>query len=375
MRRKCGTCRYWEEAGIANSGTCTHPQRSDLKDVLLVRRNELACRNPWDADLWQPRPGLEAEDSEDHDEFDANDSSDIAEVPQPAAPLENPTDTVTDVAVRRRVGQMPRPHGWPYSTHHQSDSLDQKSHHEAQETPFRVGVDDVAAWLDEPAMGHAGSQTVDFGSHGSAGSSSHSWTPGDHSYTEQLSPIAGGSQAAEVEPSLDVPPTFLQPTDPLPDIKEFVEDQSEAPTEPSPSVLTDNASFEIRPESPTFTPQPSSPPSAPQPARRPKQSTDPIDSVPWASSIPRCCETCRDFRRNQDGATGVCTNSWAFADQTNAVVKSGQLACRSSIGVWWLPNDDAWRGKFDTEERTRPTPRLDELLRDRDRKRYREHGD
>ncbi len=371
MRRKCGTCRYWEEAGIANSGICTHPQRSDLRDVLLVRRNELACRNPWDDDLWQPRPGLETETADEHDEAD-RDGHAIVDVPQPAAPLENPTDRVTDVAVRRRVGPMPRPHGWPYSAQHQSDHLGEQSHdQDARQTPFRVGVDDVAAWLDEADDTNPVRRTIDFARHGSSGTQSGSWSPSDHSYTEQLSPITGGSQAAEVEPSLDMPPTFLQPTDPLPDIKQMVDDYSEAPTEPSPSVLTDNATFEIHQQPPTFTPEPVSRPSASKKRERPPaQATDPIDSVPWAASIPRCCETCRDFRRNQDGATGVCTNPWAFADRTNAVVKSDQLACRSSIGVWWLPNDDAWRGKFDTEERTRPTPRLDELLRDRDKKRY-----
>jgi hypothetical protein len=52
-KRKCSTCHYFQGARLAGSGWCHHPQRwtsSDLK--IMVRGNELACRDPWLNDLW-----------------------------------------------------------------------------------------------------------------------------------------------------------------------------------------------------------------------------------------------------------------------------------------------------------------------------------
>lgn len=58
IKRKCGTCRFWKEARLVGNGWCHHPQRRTTSDVMImVRRNELACRNLWDADLWSPRGG------------------------------------------------------------------------------------------------------------------------------------------------------------------------------------------------------------------------------------------------------------------------------------------------------------------------------
>src|SRR5436305_10343378 len=54
MKRKCGTCRYFNDRGIAGSGWCQHPARRELRDMVLVRKSELACRNGWDQDLWEP---------------------------------------------------------------------------------------------------------------------------------------------------------------------------------------------------------------------------------------------------------------------------------------------------------------------------------
>jgi hypothetical protein len=85
---------------------------------------------------------------------------------------------------------------------------------------------------------------------------------------------------------------------------------------------------------------------------------DPIDTVPAVSSVPRCCETCRDFKRVGDGNTGWCANPYAFPERRK--VQAQDLACRSSIGVWWLPHDDLWLERSDITHHGRPTPILDE---------------
>jgi hypothetical protein len=55
----CGTCRYFEEGGFAASGRCNHPERREIRMMVLVRKNELACREHWDGGLWEPRESLE----------------------------------------------------------------------------------------------------------------------------------------------------------------------------------------------------------------------------------------------------------------------------------------------------------------------------
>jgi hypothetical protein len=55
-RRVCENCRFFQEAGVAKSGWCNNPQRKESSDVkLVVRRNELACRNGWAQDLFSAR--------------------------------------------------------------------------------------------------------------------------------------------------------------------------------------------------------------------------------------------------------------------------------------------------------------------------------
>ena len=57
-KHKCGSCHFFQEAGLAGSGWCHHPQRKVSSGVLImVRRNELACRDEWSRSLWQPREG------------------------------------------------------------------------------------------------------------------------------------------------------------------------------------------------------------------------------------------------------------------------------------------------------------------------------
>lgn len=54
-RRVCETCLYFEPAGFSRNGWCHHPARRQNSDIrLMVRANELGCRNGWNADLWVP---------------------------------------------------------------------------------------------------------------------------------------------------------------------------------------------------------------------------------------------------------------------------------------------------------------------------------
>lgn len=360
MRRKCGTCRYFEEAGIAGSGRCTHPQRADLYSVVLVRKDELACRNPWDDDLWRQREVLEGEDAQT---AAAPVVSEPAYVPPPqpepaqTASIENPTDRVTEIAVGRRGNQMPRPQRWPYSSGFQAE---RRAAHDHERRSSRIDSDDISSWLDDPEPHPkqepqpAPTATTSF----NRTNNRRDWdaAPNRSRYqgTREHFPVMGGEDPAfERDAARDEPGTHVrQMTEPLPEL-DVEPEESPNSIHSEPQIHTDNATFEIRDEPPSF---------ASTPSAETMQPRNPIDSVPWAASIPRCCGTCRDFRRNADGTTGICTNPWAFADQTQPMVQSDQLACRSSFGEWWAPTDETWRGKVDTAHHTRPTPYLDALL-------------
>ncbi|MGC4105018.1 MAG: hypothetical protein QM753_01530 [Thermomicrobiales bacterium] len=58
QRRKCASCRYFQSNNLNGNGWCTHPERQTSSDVrLLVRKDELACRNSWGNDLWVSATG------------------------------------------------------------------------------------------------------------------------------------------------------------------------------------------------------------------------------------------------------------------------------------------------------------------------------
>ena len=82
---------------------------------------------------------------------------------------------------------------------------------------------------------------------------------------------------------------------------------------------------------------------------------------PALSNLPRCCRTCRDFRPIGDGTTGWCANAFAFPERTK--VAANALPCASSLGSWWTPHDEWWLEQADISHHGRPTPNVDEYLR------------
>ncbi len=86
-QRKCANCRYFQDAGVAKNGWCTHPKRQTTSDVmLLVRAGELACRNPWGGDLFESR----RDDQQSQDGLSPD-----PDEPQPSAGDDEVTSVVT----------------------------------------------------------------------------------------------------------------------------------------------------------------------------------------------------------------------------------------------------------------------------------------
>jgi hypothetical protein len=83
-------------------------------------------------------------------------------------------------------------------------------------------------------------------------------------------------------------------------------------------------------------------------------------AVTIGKGIPRMCQTCRSFRPADDGsARGWCTNQWAFGHRR--LVNAEDLACMSTMGVWWLPDDTDWDLDGLLVRLAQQTPRTDQL--------------
>lgn len=54
LQRQCGTCRFYQPSPLEGAGWCRNLLRVSTDDLVLVRRWELACRNGWGKDDWQP---------------------------------------------------------------------------------------------------------------------------------------------------------------------------------------------------------------------------------------------------------------------------------------------------------------------------------
>jgi len=96
-------------------------------------------------------------------------------------------------------------------------------------------------------------------------------------------------------------------------------------------------------------------------AHRPEEPLLDEPIPPALSNLPRCCRTCRDFRPIGDGTTGWCANAFAFPERTK--VAANALPCASSLGSWWAPHDEWWLEQADISHHGRPTPNVDEYLR------------
>lgn len=425
IKRKCGTCKHFEDRDIAGSGWCTHPARQDIKYMVLVRKSELACRNFMDQALWEPAEN-------------ATDLADLpdAVIPDPAIiPGELAPDIAMEASNRGRSSTVPNDHT------DQITSITMPVNPERPATkPVSFGADRISApaidggsavrdaqrrrreeharqhkapdtILPEPAMlldklaDPTGPAVVpDAGKSGvSRGAPRFILPPDEQDDPLLVAPPRSGSRAPLTPPitpttipkrtsltfqsdgdvELDKPlpeqPPGRQPTP----ARAATGDGSTEPfelVEPAHPVVTSNVdvpSAQVRrhgrtPQTAAQLPnadRPETPPasssqranSAPEsrPAENRARSAqtsplaiDPINEHPRAKDLPHCCGSCRDFIPEGDGTSGRCKNAYALA--TPHMVKSDELACRSSIGVWWLPRDDAWLERADNVSAARP---------------------
>lgn len=401
VHRKCGTCRYFEEGGTAASGRCLHPLRRDLEQMVLVRKNELACRNGWDEDLWESRePEPSARSSVAH-----NGSSPKSDDPADGEPPE-PIDRVASITIlpSRTTRQDPittsasaedQPRHKPEE---QSDEpiLEQRSaiqvaKRRRQEALARerAQVQAVAPLLDEELRekqasprsitthGASSKQPAPepASGNGNAALRSATMVPLDE-YTQPAR-----RQSALVPTSQGGHAPNNRPANPIIRLRPETEETVSRHSPPTGSGLGAPARNEQHWADPSVEPGGShtirrrSPSPKPEAPRQPEiREPEPVVSEQPAidthlpdrplpeqlSCIVKKCGTCRDFRPADGGERGWCNNHFAFDHRR--MVQPDELACASTIGVWWVANDDWWLQRADISHHGCPTPAVDEHL-------------
>lgn len=386
MKRKCGTCQFFEDRGVASSGACLHEQRRDLRDVVLVRQSELACRNSWDQDLWKPAEDLLVEGGQ----LDADDIDDVPhdynggrreifggseDVPI-LSPYGNATDRVTSVAMGGAASIRPMGSAQPHPERDEEawrvrpsiiETRKQREEERRLERERQQALQ-IAAIEKEMNSRHAIGAPIDVADAWSGRAQGDEPTASER---ERMTPhlanagrdrhssgMSSTSRQSRLDGSVRVdPPATLgesQPTEPLPteEVRGALERLSQPHQPDGPFVHVDGHHYGARAPLATQT----AVDSFVQPEPR-----DPIDQHERLRTMPRSCATCRDFRQVGDSGRGQCVNPYAFSERR--MVQSDQLACRSSLGMWWMPNDDVWLDGADTSHHGRPTPLLDAAMR------------
>ena len=453
----CGTCRHFEEGGFAASGRCNHPKRQSIRMMVLVRKNELACREDWDGGLWEP---LESSDPIPFPKVPRL----VAEVTSGERLAEQYTDRVTSVGVAPAARSVPESARVLPQVNEQLNESTPSPERGARsnppiERPAAVNPPQQAGpalrrdlWTDTPSTTARDERTAASRSPvldertsasrlGGRTESTNAQTPGPVERTESTRNLAPRS----AEPSNRVVPQTTRPsplrqedeslsrswgapssypedrirqvtprasinvprpveTPARPDVAPRRSDATPPatpivnnppprprPTEPARSHLRDNRTRHFDAPVAESVPTRSVPsdPSLPegrsgwtepfetagrsatgQPVQPPTESTAVTRSngapmqfspSPQQASVPQCCGTCRDFRPAEGGERGWCNNQFAFDHRR--MVQRTEVACRSTIGVWWIPSDDWWQSKADISHHGRPTPVVDELLR------------
>ncbi|CAN5378685.1 hypothetical protein BH23CHL1_BH23CHL1_15920 [soil metagenome] len=412
---------------MAGSGSCLHQQRKDLRDVVLVRQTELACRNSYDQDLWEmsENPVLASVEGAssggiipnpdvifDLPAADHGISNDTGEILDSNGP-ESFTDRVTDIHMPTHRYPSPlRPRASFASGHKESPDFDQGR---STKSPVHDAHQRLEEHRREAARRAHDAKIMEISRHMASGDGgdrddrSETAGPGQpavrpaqtpigvagmtdypdfdfepavrlHSRTAKSStPYAGGSRPSSTASSASAavqPPVGAaepgklaeQGTEPLPteDVRALLDHRyPDAPVAPrddrtsprgrdsrEPFIHVDGA---VRSSTTGLHDKQTTPQL--QSAER----LDPVDRVERLATLPRCCATCRDFRQVGADGRGWCSNPYAFGERR--MVQSDQLACRSSLGMWWMPNDDVWLERADTSHHGRPTPLLDASLK------------
>lgn len=351
VKQRCGTCRFFdEEGGFVGSGWCRHPQRVTTGALLMVRRDELACRNGWDQSLWECDTGSALSGAVD------------------AAPRNGhgPLLPVSPESVRALVVH-PNVHEHEGEDVLLSEARIVSEPHERWEPPSRppsaVGFDPRTA-LFRAREAHKERARAKAAAERRAAGAEAALVSAEASPLNQPAPeeaLRDGFQPVPVNQY----PMATRGWDSVPDEAEreaglarFLESEPEF-SSAMPGLDLEPAREQVSDSGEVCAPEPA-PNSAPAVWARPDRIRP--DLPPWfRTDLPRVCRSCRDFRPSADGQRGWCANAWAFT-HSRLVQADEPTPCQSAIGDWWVPVDDVWLVAADVSIHGRATPMLDRAL-------------
>ena len=372
-KQKCGSCHFFQEAGLAGSGWCHHPQRKVSSGVLImVRRNELACRDEWSRSLWQPASG---QHSNDEVPFQRP----LAVGPLPPANPESmrsilnadaTTATTSDgedilLSEARIVSETDEPLERPERLF-PSGNFDPRTAIFRAREAYRERVRAKAVADRALGVAEASANSGASAAEGPADELTESAPMLDVTHaafdeTETRPPESSpwpeervATELIAAKPELKATGSFIQQAAEggvLPHMDDLNVVQSELDRGPS-TPHSDRAAV------PAATAHISD-----QTDLAPRiQVNIEAESFPdwYRTDLPRICRACRDYRPSADRQRGWCANAWAFTHRR--LVNEDNIApCRSAIGDWWVPVDDVWLVAADVSSHGRATPLLDRI--------------
>jgi hypothetical protein len=386
-KHDCGSCRFFDQASDGKHGWCTHPDRRESTSVrILVRAAELRCRNDWGQDQWQAKA---ASDQVLDVVMTDHPVPAPARVDRPLPSIERPSyDSPPAAAILSSAPLLPTDanseNDEPART--VSDDLNREllrgAHARYRERQKNKGYSAVPDRKPEsepliisnkyiPPSGQTGQRAT-------------------RGVTNSVFEFSASQSVRGFDEIPDVPvavePATPHLAEPAVQLQSQPSSPSNAPAFPRPAPdWTTEELFKEKPNdelyvqtsvttqrtnqdvdlSRTEAPRPrelSRPAHAPSRAAELEtwdvsEDEQPNDNHGLWSDIPRCCQTCRDFRPAGNGQRGWCNNQWAFRHRR--MVDAHDIPCETSVGNWWIPVDGAWQGDFDISLLGQPTPLMD----------------
>jgi hypothetical protein len=339
--------------------------------MVLVRKTELACRNGWDDDLWEPRDGssgtggstangaangrpTSASVTGRNGQRSANpveQGQDTVVFPAEPAPTRNGTQVRVGVGLEtgpatRNTESNERPrvddtlNAWSSALvtdlTRAPEQVDEFQG-ESVVSPARNRDADPQYQVDQPARREPGprasvSEMPKFGVDPSS------------SRLDEPESVRSSASSEQYEPSVD-PPKVQQSG-----ITEQFDVEPEEVVEPQGQgeLAEHNADADF-PVTDSLGDDAEDDRSAGSPR------------LPMIRQSNACCRNCRDFLPSEGGIRGWCNNPFAFSKRQE--VRGDTLACQSTVGNWWSPSDDWWMERADIAHHSAPTPLVDNLLR------------
>lgn len=322
--------------------------------MVMVRRNELACRNAWSASLWEPVSGAADFDQEQSRHAMATGPLPPANADELRAVVSQDTvvaDAGEDVLLSeaRLIAEPVR----PSMPSHQSPSPHPGPGFDPRTALFRARE----AHREKTRAREAAARQSDSIEPGRPYESSEPRPDSGSTAAVAVQQPWEGSDASEVHISATAPEVWDEVSPAPGDISPAVyqaEDKSllSRLLEDTPPINVDLMDEAPPQEELTL-------------ANLSEFAEKPVPAW-FRSDLPKICRTCRDFRPSLEGETGWCANRWAFnkaLGEPQQLVHEYEVSpCASPIGNWWAPVDDVWLVAADVSHHSRPTPLMERYL-------------